>query len=260
MKSKPIVFLDTSIQVDRILGKRERKVKIEQQLADDALQFVSSHYVFMEFQRSVIADHAHVHNNMLSHDDWQELVTELHAGTRRYRPRALMRSMQIFTQMIVAGQMNRELALEFLKIQIEHGLSLHFWRNVTPVVDTVVCDLVQKGAQQIADEFQVADSCRKESAACSLPNFFDTHLAKIVAIRDHLAAHPETIKDQNRVARLLNGAIEDSNAVLGQMSCWPLGDIIIALQVPIGGQLWTTDRDFGPLADVLGLTLYNADL
>jgi len=99
MNSETTVFVDTSIQIERILGRKKRKIEIEQHLANDSIHFVSSQYVFMEYQRSVIADHVYIYKVMQEHDDWQEIVAELQVGTRRYRPRALARSMQIFTQL-----------------------------------------------------------------------------------------------------------------------------------------------------------------
>jgi len=59
-EDKPQVFLDTSIQVTRILAHPERRQQIEKTLADN-IQAYTSHYVLMEFQRTVIADFAHVH-------------------------------------------------------------------------------------------------------------------------------------------------------------------------------------------------------
>ncbi|MEM7532510.1 MAG: hypothetical protein AAF639_10055 [Chloroflexota bacterium] len=43
---------------------------------------------------------------------------------------------------------------------------------------------------------------------------------------------------------------------MGQNSCWPLGDIIIALHVPDDAAVWTRDADFEPIAQALGLGLY----
>ena len=40
---------------------------------------------------------------------------------------------------------------------------------------------------------------------------------------------------------------------MGQTSCWPLGDVIIALQALPAAQLWTIDGVFWPIAQVLAL-------
>jgi|GEM_PF-4380847 len=68
--------------------------------------------------------------------------------------------------------------------------------------------------------------------------------------------HPKCIKQQSRVEQHLAKVLDEPQAVLGQSACWPLGDIIIALQVPEDAMLWTLDADFEALADALGLRLY----
>jgi hypothetical protein len=45
-------------------------------------------------------------------------------------------------------------------------------------------------------------------------------------------------------------------AHIQQFSCWPLGDVIIALQTPPQASIWTRDPDFKPLALALGIDLY----
>lgn len=257
MNPSQTVFLDTSIQIERILGAKQQQREIEHQLTRANCQFVSSHYVFMEFQRSIIADHVHVHNQVFQHDDWEETVVRLRSGVRTYRPRALARMMQIFTRTMVASQMQREIALNLLKVQIERELTKRFWRSVKPLHDPITCDLVQKGSTRHHDgSFTVADSCRKATAACHLPHFLAQRQTQLIIIADYLAAHPHCIKDQERAERILRSTIENSQEALGQSACWPLGDIIIALQVPPDAKLWTLDADMAPLTNALGLALY----
>ena len=93
-------------------------------------------------------------------------------------------------------------------------------------------------------------------AACHLPSFLAQNIDKLRTIHIYLNEHPNEIKDQARVQRLLPLVIENPYAVLGQNTCWPLGDIIIALQVPDGAAVWTLDADFKPIVQSLGLILY----
>ena len=152
-------------------------------------------------------------------------------------------------------------ALDLCDAFLEEELETQFWVNVNPLPDPITCDLVTKGiARQSDGNYMVASSYNKETAACHLPNFLAQNLDKLRAVDAYLNDHPNTIKDQTRVQRLLPAVIENPQAVLGQNTCWPLGDIIIALQVPDGAQLWTLDADFGPFAQALGLTLYEWSL
>jgi len=126
-----------------------------------------------------------------------------------------------------------------------------------PIPDPIICDLVAKGTAQESDgSFTVASSCRKENAACHLPKFLTNNQAKLQVILDYLRLHSKAIKDQTRVQNLLERVIENPNNALGQSSCWPLGDIIIALQVPDDALLWTLDADFQTIAAALEIGLY----
>ena len=142
-------------------------------------------------------------------------------------------------------------------MQICRELPKRFWLHVAPLPDPIVCDLITIGInRQPEGNFTIADSCRKGTAACHLPEFLHKSHTKLQRLTDYLAAHPRAIKDQVRVERLLSSILDDPRNALGQAACWPLGDIIIALQVPGNAQLWTLDADFGPIAELLGVGLY----
>ena len=125
------------------------------------------------------------------------------------------------------------------------------------MADAIVCDLVAIGLTTRADTtFTVADSCRKERAACHLPAFLTDQRERLSALLAYLAVHPRCIKEQTRVEQRLRAVLDNPRAALGQSACWPLGDLIIALQVPPNTALWTRDPDFVPLATALGIPLY----
>ena len=141
------------------------------------------------------------------------------------------------------------------------------WQKPPPTPDPINCDLTAAGVQRQPDStYTIADTCRKEAATCHLPNFLADHQQERGAIADYLAAHPNVIKDQVRVERLLAAVIADPEAALGQAACWPLGDVIIALQVPPDAALWTLDPDpsaalragLKSLAEMPGLRLYQS--
>ena len=93
-----------------------------------------------------------------------------------------------------------------------------------------------------------------------IPEFIHSHQAQLQEIASYLASQPKSIKQQNRVEQNLKKVMSEPREILGQATCWPLGDIIIALQVPSGTKLWTLDADFEPLAEVLGFELYSLEM
>lgn len=251
------VFVETSVQIQRVLAPPGYREQIRQELASSTMVAVSSHYVWMEYQRTIIADHAHVHDIMGNHTDWGSLFGHVLDGQRAFRPRSAVRCTQIISQAYHASDQRYELGRQFLSIQVSHNLRQIFWTDVTAVHNTIVCDLVESGIVRSRDgTYAVAASCRKESAACRLPDFLTDQRTKLNAMADYLAVHPRSLKNQVKVQQLLAAILQDPRNALGQTSCWPLGDIIIALQVPAGAALWTLDADFAPLAAALDIPLY----
>lgn len=257
MNSRPLVLLDTSLQIERLMGAAIHRRAIEEQLATAAYHFVTSNYVFMEFQRSLLADYVRVYNTLRQYPVWEEAAYALRSGPLAYRSRALGRCSQILVQIMSLSQTNPDYALSLLKATIKYDLSARFWHRVEPLPDPIRCDLVAVGVRShTTQRLTVADSCRKEQAACHLPDFLADHRVELQTIAAYLAAHPQVVKEQTRLERLVRTVIDDPRTALGQSSCWPLGDIIIALQALPDAQIWTIDADFQALAQALGLSLY----
>lgn len=256
MNRSPI-FLDTSIQIRRFLGNRLEQRELEKDFRELAPRLCATNYVWMEFQRTLVDDYAHIHQLMLAHDNWGDVITDLLKGQRSFRSRSAVRCTQILGQLFKDSRENLEYGLHLTEQAVMRDLRMRFWNHVTQLPDLIVCDLVTAGIVRQSDgSFTVASSCRKEAATCHLPDFLTEHRQGLQTIADYLKAHSNIIKDQPRVERLLTKVIEEPRAVLGQTACWPLGDIIIILQVPSDAMLWTIDRDFEPLATELGIDIY----
>lgn len=257
MNSSPRVFLDTSIQLERLIGATTQQHAIEQQIATADFQFVTSAYVYMEFQRALLADYGRVYNTLLHYPLWHEAAYALRSGPLGYRPRALGRCLQILIQIVTMSQMDHGHALSLLKAAIQYDLPNRFWQHVERYPDPIDCDLVTAGVKMHTDQrCTIADRCRKEEATCHLPDFLADHRIELQTMAAYLAAHPQAVKEQARLERLVHMVIDNPRAALGQSACWPLGDLIIALQALPAASIWTIDADFSPIAQALGLALY----
>lgn len=257
--AKPRVFVETSIQIARVLAEKAARERIEQGLNQSGIEYMTSDYVFMEYQRSLIADFAHVHWAFQQARTLGEALRLVFSGSRGYRARSLVRCGQIAS--LAYGE--REVvqlsdATALLELYLQLLLKRIFWHRVAALPDPIYCDLVSIGINRQPDNrYTVADTCRKEIAACHLPDFLVEQRSRIQTIANYLSAHPRAIKDQPRVERLLASIQVDPRSVLGQTNCWPLGDIIILLQVPSECAVWSLDPDFAPLAQTLALSLYS---
>ena len=254
----PLLFLDTSVQIQRIVGTAAVRAGIQRHLTLPTVTAVTCRYVLMEYQRALVADFARVHRYCLASGSLREVLTWIASGPQSYRARSLARMVQI-TALALGEEPSTSLVLarDLLEVYLRLILLDRFHQGVTLLPDPIGCDLLVSGVRrQLNGAYTVAESCRKDLASCQLPEFLAAQHSRLQVIADHLANHPGVIKGQARVQRLLTDVLDDPRAALGQASCWPLGDIIIALQIPAGAELWTLDSDFIPLATALGFLLH----
>lgn len=257
--AKPQVFLDTSIQVARVLSAPETRQRIEH-ILEHSVQAYSSQYVFMEFQRTVIADFVHVHRVLQTEQDWGAAVAGIASGQRAFRSRALARANRVLGETLNRSHLDRDKGLLYLSTYLDYRLAHRFWAHVVALHDHINCDLVETRVTRQSDStYAVADTCRKETASCYLPQFLAKQRSRLQLTADYLADNPNVVKGQQRLEKLLTTVLADPNAALGQGSCWPLGDIIIVLQVPSGAIIWTLDSDFKALCAALGIQSYTSN-
>ena len=257
VETKPRVFIDTSVQITRILGAATKRQSIEQTLEQE-VHGCTAAYVYMEYQRTLIADFAHVHRVLQQTGNWGDAIATVASGARLFRPRALVRVNRILGETLNRSHLDVEKGLLFLRTYLDYRLHTRFWQHVTALDDSIHCDLLTAAITQQADQsYRVADSCRKETAACALPGFLHEQRDKLQIISAYLAAHPKAIKEQPRVEQLLRAVQRDPRSALGQSSCWPLGDLIILLHVPPACAVWSLDADFAALTTALGLPRFS---
>lgn len=259
--TQPLIFVETSIHIQRVLASRSLQSKLESHIALITTRLVTSNYVWMGFQRSLIADYAHIHRLRLQHGNWGDVMTHLLSGRRSFRSRSAVRCTEILGLLYKHSLGDWQYALQILDQFLRRRLRILFWSRIMPIDDPIGCDLVTLGITRQADGgYVVADGCRRESAMCDLPDFLNEHRPELSTIMAYLAAHPRSLKDQAKTLRILTEVQTDPRLVLGQNSCWPLGDVIIALQVPANSAIWTLDADFKPLAAALGFSLYDPSI
>lgn len=255
--SEQLIFVETSIQIQRILADISQQGLLQQRMQSLAPRLCTTNYVWMEFQRTVVADLAHIRQLMSVYQSWSRLIRHLLTGQRAFRSRSAVRCTQLVSNLYESSAGEWGYAFMLCDELLQEELEAQFWYNVNPLPDLISCDLVTQGIVRNPDDrYVVADSCNKETAACFLPNFLTKNIDKLRAIDAFLTERPSAMKDQARIQRLLSTIIENPRQALGQNSCWPLGDIIIALQVPDDAAVWTLDADFAPIVDALGLDLY----
>ena len=87
----PRLFLDTSIQIQRILGPLAASDAIDRRLARSDVTAVTGHYVLMEYRRSLVADFAHVQRQFVTARTLRDALAWIVSGRRAFRPRSRRR-------------------------------------------------------------------------------------------------------------------------------------------------------------------------
>jgi len=104
-------------------------------------------------------------------------------------------------------------------------------------------------------EYVYKYTCRREEARCRLPQFLQKHSEKLLAIEQMLKSKGVNAELQKSLSALerIRKHPQGFSTAKGSKNCWRLGDIIIALEVPEGYTLLTTNaRHFVPLCEALG--------
>lgn len=95
------IFVETSVQIQRVLAPRAKQNQLEGQMASLAPGLCISHYVWMEFQRTVLSDYAHIHRLMLQYGGWGDVMVNLLSGQRAFRLRSGTRCSEMLAEVII---------------------------------------------------------------------------------------------------------------------------------------------------------------
>ena len=253
------IFLETSIQIERIFGPLKRREQIRDVLVD-ATVFTSS-YTFMEFRRTVLQAVAHVltlvrqmqcdGENII---DLSELMRKVARGRWiRFSVRTIQRVILVLSDIISAFPtpfLESNTLIDYLELQLNWRLKELFFEDVSEYIICTDCDLVRPDVP-VGDYMQSRLSCNAKIATCALVSFLSQHQERLHSLEKALAAAP-TDEISPRTLAALKRINADVTKALGERTCWSLGDVIIALETPDDAYIYTTDRHFDLICHVLG--------
>ncbi|MFQ6044531.1 MAG: hypothetical protein ACE5PV_27070 [Candidatus Poribacteria bacterium] len=253
------IFLETSIQIERIFASIKRLKQIRDVLAD-ATVFTSS-YVFMEFRRAVLQAVAHVLTlvRQMQSDganviDLSELMRKVAMGRSiRFSVRTIQRVILVLSYILSAFPtpfVESDTLIDYLELQLNWRLKGLFFEGVSEYITYTDCDLVRPDVP-VGDYVQSRLSCNAKTSTCALVEFLSQHQEKLHALEGALAAAPPN-EINPRTLTALKRINANVTKGLGERTCWSLGDVIIALETPDDAHIYTTDRHFDLICSVLG--------
>ncbi len=247
-KSK--VFIETTIQILRLFGGTAERQRIEALLADKYV--ITSAYVFMEFRRTILQDFSLLRSIAQQKNgegfervSFSDILREIANVRTVLSSRALRRLLLVLASLAEHFESfvvpSKEL-VKFLSFQINYLAYERFFDIVDEVVNCTDCDLV-KVTTPLGDRISSRLSCNAARAQCQLVHFLSAHRGELCRIETAMANAAPEVKDARALAALQR-VNTDVSLVLGERTCWAVGDIIIALAVPADALIFSVDQHF----------------
>lgn len=244
------VFLDTTIQIERVVGMRVRQAKIAQDLA--GVQTITSSYVLGEYLRTLVQDAIVLYNLIQTTEQLYDVETKM---AQMLNKRSASRCLLLWASLHRAGVYERNRIVRTLQNFIEYNLVDSFMLGIDQLLDTTACGLARERPQLRGDIYQLRAQCTRQVKECGLTAWLQEHRSAVHLLADGLHNHNEPALA--RMGELCRGILAEPDLARGRNCTWYLGDLVIALELPTDALLYTTNRrHFEPLCRLLGKQLY----
>lgn len=244
------LFLDTTIQIDRVTGSKKRKEEVEKVLKDNNLY--CSAYVLGEYYATVVNDLVTLYGLFLLDKDIGETgkrITEMVFGRSQPRVAKLYANILSMCKFDV-DEVEGTFLLSMDLIQDE------FYRNLTKMFDRTKCARAERkiiyedGVPVLPDI-----PCRKNKKICGICQFWQEAGQEIGQIT-------ESKEIDEKILKILYAAKVDEQEYRGN-NCKTLGDTVIAVEAKNSGtglkMCSSNKKDFQPLCNAIGLELVAPD-
>jgi len=269
------IFLETSILIHRLLYESWRQEQIEANL--DRKKVITSEYVLMEFRRNTLQAINYLCSRLrfLQQEGISEvrlgefLVTLSQAFAIFHSTRALQ-SVILALSLVAEGFESHPYPIVKLIGELEwHRASL--WANArrlaSEIINKTYCDLVKEEVE-IGDFIHSRLSCNAnflvkkfdqkkhaKTAKCQLVQFLSAHQEQLTTIQQAMETAPLEKVDR-RTLSALRRVNADVTKALGERTCWALGDVIIALEMPQDALFYTVDGHFEVICRAIGKRVF----
>ncbi|MEM7536498.1 MAG: hypothetical protein AAF639_30215 [Chloroflexota bacterium] len=269
------IFLDTTIQIDRLLQTADVQANIQQNLTNKRIYTSST--VYMEFKRTILQDIRYVHalverkcairpvqtvllsdidrwlaggegNFSIRSRDRCKFVT---ATIKDAIPQNSVHKNRLFTFL---QTMRFNLEMDFFSVDLGDNGYFDISEEDT-YIDIAGC-VLSRPEYPSGDILNTRLSCSAATTACKLDQFLTQHADELQAIHRRLSTLPAQQRDQRAFNVLTDVLANGYRRALGERSCWALGDIVIALESPNNAAIYTTnEKHFSPLCEALSKQL-----
>lgn len=265
--SKPLLFLDTTIQIERVISHAQRRNQLQETLLPYRL--ITSTYVLGEFLRTLVKDAIQLYQRIEKFTHLDEVITDLgqHPNKREASRMMLILGTLLRSSRAAPSTFDAQTRLQVqdrLARYIDFGLLDHFFSGMDEIIDSTQCGLARErpSTALLSDGttfvYQLRSQCVRHVRECDLAERMQTWRPQLKALAGRLA--PENDPVLFRMGELAQKVSEDPVCARGRNCTWYLGDLVIALELPVDVPLYTTNvRHFAPILAVLGKKLHQSD-
>jgi hypothetical protein len=262
MQQSSKLFLETTIQIDRLSADTNKKGKINQQIAQSS-QTLSSTYVKMEFKRRHIQDLVYLYNEALlgatTFPDVFSRIDKLRSDFHKRKIKGIIASFYGFFSDIKdeelhgpSGRTLLEKAIIYFKSLIENAWE-EFSRDIDKILNETDCYNAKIGPTLLGEKFDNRSvRCKKGDIKCNIVEFFIRNRETFIKIYKKLSKMDYLDDEQQKVKDILEKAIKYPEMIADRKNCWNCGDAIIAVESPSDAILFTTNiKHFEPICSEL---------
>jgi len=250
MSASTRIFLDTTVQIERVTATRACQEEIVRALV--GAQVITSTYVLGEYLRTLVQDALVLYNLVLQTEQPHDVETRI---AQLLNKKSASRCLLLWASLHRAGVYEPANLLRTLRVYIEYGLINRFMVGIDELLDATACGLAREHPAPQGETYRLRTQCTRLVKECDLAERLAEHRPHLRTLADGLKDHPDAALARTGVfcARLL----EDPDVARGRNCAWYLGDLVIALELPSDAALYTTNRrHFEPLCSLLGRQIY----
>lgn len=247
----PYLFLETTIQIDRIIGTQERRDTIRHNL--NGLRGSTSGHVLGEFNKTLIRDAIAFRTLLDGSPTVEDAMKRLtYYGRGPGRRIALLASL--------GRDQDKQNTLDRFEKFIEWQAYDHFWEPIdrasyTDEVGCVLKDWTPK--QDDNGDYDVSGlKCIKANPPpCAVEKFIQVNRSTI----DDFATNSQVSSKKNvrRAGEALGKILNGSETPFGERSnCYPIADTLIVLESREDSAIYSNDRDYEQICKLVGRCKY----
>jgi hypothetical protein len=241
-------YLETSVLRTLQFGHSLSRAEIQNRLNGVGRRW-SSHYVLMEYKRSVVKTLIDLYFVTLEEDTPSDAIQYFSQG---FRPRETKLVLSALGKLIEEADIANDKEKFLLKLRTFIAGALQFFDDHVDeyVTNKTQCPLAKASTHDGYEQFLREIDCKMQ---CKVQNLWHESRAQLKKLVEG-AKQPDHAKNDGftKPLPLVAAAITNPSEPKSKLKCMTTGDFIIALQMPRKLRLLTFDKSFTSICGLLG--------